>query len=70
MEPFKNWTPFEIQTKVDHSKSGHVQFSDPHCNGIDLDTQKERDKVKFRFRMLINVIWWALVMSLNCISSS
>ena len=23
--------PFENRTKVDHSKTGHVRFSDPHC---------------------------------------
>ena len=23
--------PFKIQTKVNHSKTGHVRFSDPHC---------------------------------------
>ena len=23
--------PFKNQTKVDHSKTGHVWFSDPHC---------------------------------------
>ena len=24
--------PFKNQTKIDHSKSGHVQISDPHCS--------------------------------------
>ena len=28
-KPFENWTQFEIRTKVDHSKSRHVRFSDP-----------------------------------------
>ena len=26
--------PFENRTKVDHSKTGHVRFSDPHCISI------------------------------------
>ena len=30
-EPFENRTPFEKPAKVDHSKTGHVRFSDPHC---------------------------------------
>ena len=29
--PFKIWMPFENWTKVDHSKTWHVRFSDPHC---------------------------------------
>ena len=36
MVPFENRTLFENRTKVDHSNTGHVQYSDPHCTRLVL----------------------------------
>ena len=33
-KPFEIRTPLENWSIFDHSKTGHVQFSDPHCNQI------------------------------------